>query len=109
METGSARGIRLMEQFGLSVMSSMAAGSPLLAVGNQRGKIQFSPNLYSLRADYLLQVQDNILVCNKYHPASRCSYRIARTKFFEGGEQRRDNGRQHSPVEIAVVWRWRGW
>lgn len=59
MEAGSARGIRLVEQLGLPLIGSVAAGSPLLAVENQRGKIQIPPNLFSPRADYLLQVRGN--------------------------------------------------
>lgn len=59
MEAGSARGIRLAEQLGLPLIGSVAAGSPLLAVENQRGKIQIPPNLFSPRADYLLQVRGN--------------------------------------------------
>lgn len=59
MGAGSARGIRLVEQLGLPLIGSVAAGSPLLAVENQRGKIQIPPNLFSARADYLLQVRGN--------------------------------------------------
>jgi len=59
MEAGSARGIRLVEQLGLPLIGSVAAGSPLLAVENQRGKIPIPPNLFSPRADYLLQVRGN--------------------------------------------------
>ena len=63
MEAGSARGIRLVkhlairlseqttlakslvmvEQLGLPLIGSVAAGSPLLAVENQRGKTQIPP------------------------------------------------------------------
>jgi len=59
MEAGQARGIRLAEQLGLPLIGSVAAGSPLLAVENQRGKIPIPPNLFSPRADYLLQVRGN--------------------------------------------------
>lgn len=59
MGAGSARGIRLVEQLGLPLIGSVAAGSPLLAVENQRGKIQIPPNLFSPRAGYLLQVRGN--------------------------------------------------
>ena len=59
MEPDSARGIRLVEELGLPLIGSVAAGSPLLAVENQRGKIQIPPNLFSPRADYLLQVRGN--------------------------------------------------
>ncbi len=37
----------------------MAAGSPLLAVENQRGTLPLAPELFSPRADYLLQVRGN--------------------------------------------------
>jgi len=59
MEAGSARGIRLVEQLGLPLIGTVAAGSPLLAVENQRGNIQIPPNLFSPRADYLLQARGN--------------------------------------------------
>ena len=59
MEAGAARGIRLVEQLGLPLIGSVAAGSPLLAEENQRGKIQIPPTLFSPRADYLLQVRGN--------------------------------------------------
>lgn len=59
MEAGSARGIRLVEQLGLPLIGSVAAGSPILAVENQLGKIQIPPTLFAPRADYLLQVRGN--------------------------------------------------
>lgn len=59
LEPGSARGIRLVEQLGLPLIGSVAAGSPLLAVENQLGKRQVNPALFSPRADYLLQVRGN--------------------------------------------------
>ena len=40
----------------------MAAGSPLLAVENQLGKVQLNPGLFSPRADYLLKVRGNSMV-----------------------------------------------
>ena len=43
LEPGSARGIRLVEQLGLPLIGSVAAGSPLLAVENQLGRIQLKP------------------------------------------------------------------
>lgn len=57
LDPRSARGIRLVEQLGLPLIGSVAAGSPLLAVENQLGRIQFDPNLFSPRADYLLKVR----------------------------------------------------
>ena len=62
LEPGSARGIRLVEQLGLPLIGSVAAGSPLLAVENQLGKVQVNPNLFSPRADYLLRVRGNSMV-----------------------------------------------
>lgn len=62
LEPGSARGIRLVEQLGLPLIGSVAAGSPLLAVENQLGKIQVNPALFSPRADYLLKVRGNSMV-----------------------------------------------
>jgi repressor LexA len=57
LDPRSARGIRLVEQLGLPLIGSVAAGSPILAVENQLGRIQFDPNLFSPRADYLLKVR----------------------------------------------------
>lgn len=57
LEPGSARGIRLVEQLGLPLVGSVAAGSPILAIENQLGKVQVNPNLFSPRADYLLRVR----------------------------------------------------
>ncbi len=62
LEPGSARGIRLVEQLGLPLIGSVAAGSPLLAVENQLGRVQVNPNLFSPRADYLLKVRGNSMV-----------------------------------------------
>ena len=59
LEPGSARGIRLVEQLGLPLIGSVAAGSPLLATENQRGRVQMDAALFSPRADYLLQVRGN--------------------------------------------------
>ena len=59
LDAGSARGIRLVEQLGLPLIGSGAAGSPLLAVENQLGKLQVNPALFSPRADYLLKVRGN--------------------------------------------------
>lgn len=62
LEPGSARGIRLVEQLGLPLIGSVAAGSPLLAVENQLGKVQVNPALFSPRADYLLKVRGNSMI-----------------------------------------------
>jgi repressor LexA len=59
LDPRSARGIRLVEQLGLPLIGSVAAGSPILAVENQLGRIQFDPGLFSPRADYLLKVRGN--------------------------------------------------
>jgi repressor LexA len=62
LEPGSARGIRLVEQLGLPLIGSVAAGSPLLAVENQLGRVQVHPALFSPRADYLLKVRGNSMI-----------------------------------------------
>lgn len=59
LEPGAARGIRLVEQLGLPLIGSVAAGSPILAVENQRSRVQMDANLFNPRADYLLQVRGN--------------------------------------------------
>ena len=59
LDARSARGIRLVEQLGLPLIGSVAAGSPLLAVENQLGRVQLAANLFSPRADYLLKVRGN--------------------------------------------------
>ncbi len=57
LEPGSARGIRLVEQLGLPLIGSVAAGSPLLAVENVQGRYALDAQLFSPRADYLLRVR----------------------------------------------------
>ena len=57
LEPGSARGIRLVEQLGLPLIGSVAAGSPLLAVENRLGNFRIDPGLFQPRADYLLRVR----------------------------------------------------
>jgi len=59
LEPGSARGIRLVEQLGLPLIGSVAAGSPLLAVENQRARVHMDGRFFSPRADYLLEVRGN--------------------------------------------------
>lgn len=57
LEPGSARGIRLVEQLGLPLIGSVAAGSPLLAVENVQRRYALDAGLFSPRADYLLRVR----------------------------------------------------
>ncbi len=57
LEAGSARGIRLVEQLGLPLIGTVAAGSPLLAVENCQGHIRVDPALFNPRADFLLRVR----------------------------------------------------
>lgn len=59
LDPRSARGIRLVEQLGLPLVGSVAAGSPILAVENQLGRIQLDSALFSPKADYLLKVRGN--------------------------------------------------
>lgn len=57
LEPGSARGIRLVEQLGLPLIGSVAAGSPILAVENVQGHYNFDASLFNPRADFLLKVR----------------------------------------------------
>ena len=57
LEPGSARGIRLVEQLGLPLIGSVAAGSPILAQEHVQSRIQLDPALFSPRADFLLRVR----------------------------------------------------
>jgi repressor LexA len=57
LEPGSARGIRLVEQLGLPLIGSVAAGSPILAVENVQARFTLDASLFSPRADYLLRVR----------------------------------------------------
>jgi len=57
LEAGSARGIRLVEQQGLPLIGTVAAGSPLLAVENLLGHMRVDPSLFTPRADFLLRVR----------------------------------------------------
>lgn len=57
LEPGSARGIRLVEQLGLPLIGSVAAGSPILAEENIRGRYQIAADIFSPRADFLLRVR----------------------------------------------------
>ncbi|MDE2440842.1 MAG: transcriptional repressor LexA, partial [Betaproteobacteria bacterium] len=56
LEPGSARGIRLVEQLGLPLIGSVAAGSPILAVENVQGRYAFDAGMFNPRADFLLKV-----------------------------------------------------
>ena len=57
LEPGSARGIRLVEQLGLPLVGSVAAGSPILAVENMLGCYALDASLFKPRADFLLRVR----------------------------------------------------
>lgn len=57
LEPGSARGIRLVEQLGLPLIGSVAAGSPILAVENMQGRYALDAHLFTPRADFLLKVR----------------------------------------------------
>ena len=57
LEPGSARGIRLVEQLGLPLIGSVAAGSPILAVENVQGRYALDAGLFTPRADFLLKVR----------------------------------------------------
>ena len=57
LEPGSARGIRLIEQLGLPLIGSVAAGSPILAVENVQARYALDAALFSPRADFLLRVR----------------------------------------------------
>ena len=57
LEPGSARGIRLVEQLGLPLIGSVAAGGPILAVENVQGRYALDASLFKPRADFLLRVR----------------------------------------------------
>lgn len=57
LEHGSARGIRLVEQLGLPLIGSVAAGSPILAVENVQGRYALDAGLFAPKADFLLRVR----------------------------------------------------
>ena len=57
LEPGSARGIRLVEQLGLPLIGSVAAGSPILAVENMQGRYALDASLFESKADFLLKVR----------------------------------------------------
>lgn len=57
LEPHLSRGIRLVEQLGLPLIGSVAAGSPILAVENVQKRLPLSASLFEPRADYLLKVR----------------------------------------------------
>jgi len=57
LEPGSARGIRLVEQPGLPLIGSVAAGSPILAIENVLDRYALDAALFSPKADFLLKVR----------------------------------------------------
>jgi len=57
LEPGSARGIRLVEQLGLPLIGTVAAGSPILAVENVQNRYALDAHLFTPRADFLLKVR----------------------------------------------------
>ena len=57
LEPGSARGIRLVEQLGLPLIGSVAAGSPIMAIENVQARYALDASLFRPRADFLLRVR----------------------------------------------------
>ena len=65
ISSGASRGIKLRERGGpkmgrlleLPVIGRVAAGSPMLAEEHVQARYQIDPNLFTPRADYLLQVR----------------------------------------------------
>jgi repressor LexA len=66
ISSGASRGIKVRERTGTSragrlldlpVIGRVAAGSPVLAEPNVQARYQIDPNLFTPRADYLLQVR----------------------------------------------------
>lgn len=65
ISSGASRGIKLRERGGprlgrlleLPVIGRVAAGSPMLAEEHVQARYQLDPNLFTPRADYLLQVR----------------------------------------------------
>lgn len=62
LEPGSARGIRLVEQLGLPLVGTVAAGSPILAVENVQGRYALDAALFKPRADFLLRVRGQSMI-----------------------------------------------
>lgn len=57
LQEGTARGIRLRERPGLSVVGRVAAGQPILAEAHVEGRYSLDAHLFQPAADYLLRVQ----------------------------------------------------
>jgi len=57
LSPNAARGIRVVEEKGLPLVGTVAAGSPILALENMLGRYPVDPNLFNPRADYMLQVR----------------------------------------------------
>jgi len=65
LESGSARGIRLIQEaaaavseaLGLPLIGQVAAGAPILALEHIQKHLPVDPAMFSPRADYLLQVR----------------------------------------------------
>lgn len=57
LEPGAARGVRLVEQLGLPLVGSVAAGSPILAVENILGRYSIDASMFKPKADFLLKVR----------------------------------------------------
>lgn len=57
LEPGAARGIRLVEQLGLPLVGSVAAGSPVLALENVQARYALDSTLFKPKADFLLRVR----------------------------------------------------
>jgi repressor LexA len=55
--SGISRGIRLLEEPGLPLVGTVAAGSPILAEENLLGRYPVDPALFQPHADYLLRVR----------------------------------------------------
>jgi repressor LexA len=62
LEPGAARGIRLVEQLGLPLIGTVAAGAPILAVENVEARYAVDAALFSPRADYLLRVRGQSMI-----------------------------------------------
>ncbi len=57
LQAGKARGISLLQQTGLAVIGSVAAGSPILAQENIETRVKFDANYFRPHADFLLRVK----------------------------------------------------
>lgn len=57
MEPGASRGIRLTEAPGLPIVGRVAAGSPILSETSIDRRVRVDPDMFGLRADFLLRVR----------------------------------------------------